>query len=86
MSQITSLFCLISETQNDLMEEIDMEQRIDYIRTNREVVKLMRQLEEYKKSTGIDMKLIELIKIRAPSNQWLCILLGYAHKGCPGKW
>jgi AhpD family alkylhydroperoxidase len=47
------------------MEEINMEQRINYMRTNREVVKLMRQLEEYKKTTGIDNKLIELIKIRA---------------------
>lgn len=42
-----------------------MEQRINYMKTNREVVKLMRQLEEYKKTTDIDSKLIELIKIRA---------------------
>ncbi|MBT2671784.1 carboxymuconolactone decarboxylase family protein [Streptomyces sp. ISL-14] len=47
------------------MEEIDMEQRINYMKTNREVVKLMVELEEYKKTTGIDSKLIELIKIRA---------------------
>jgi AhpD family alkylhydroperoxidase len=51
--------------QKDLMEEIDMEQRINYMKTNREVVKLMMELEEYKKTTGIDSKLIELIKIRA---------------------
>ncbi|WP_339200824.1 carboxymuconolactone decarboxylase family protein [Peribacillus sp. FSL P2-0133] len=42
-----------------------MEQRINYMKTNREVVKLMMELEEYKKTTGIDSKLIELIKIRA---------------------
>jgi AhpD family alkylhydroperoxidase len=47
------------------MEEIDMEQRVNYMRTNQEVVKLLFQLEEYKKTTGIDNKLIELIKIRA---------------------
>ncbi|WP_096186154.1 carboxymuconolactone decarboxylase family protein [Evansella halocellulosilytica] len=42
-----------------------MEQRINYMRTNREVFKLISQLEEYKNTTGFDMKLIELIKIRA---------------------
>ncbi|MFJ7939310.1 carboxymuconolactone decarboxylase family protein [Peribacillus sp. NPDC096622] len=42
-----------------------MEQRINYMKTNREVVKLMMGLEEYKKTTGIDSTLIELIKIRA---------------------
>ncbi|MFE5426233.1 carboxymuconolactone decarboxylase family protein [Peribacillus simplex] len=42
-----------------------MEQRINYMKTNREVVKLMMELEEYKKTTGIDSELIELIKIRA---------------------
>ncbi|MGE7593652.1 carboxymuconolactone decarboxylase family protein [Peribacillus frigoritolerans] len=42
-----------------------MEQRINYMKTNREVVKLMMGLEEYKKTTEIDSALIELIKIRA---------------------
>ncbi|MDO7487476.1 carboxymuconolactone decarboxylase family protein [Peribacillus sp. NPDC096448] len=42
-----------------------MEQRVNYMKTNREVVKLMMGLEEYKKTTGIDSTLIELIKIRA---------------------
>lgn len=42
-----------------------MEQRINYMKTNREVVKLMMGLEEYKKTTEIDGTLIELIKIRA---------------------
>lgn len=42
-----------------------MEQRINYMKTNREVVKLMMGLEEYKKTTEIDSTLIELIKIRA---------------------
>ncbi|WP_335871509.1 carboxymuconolactone decarboxylase family protein [Bacillus sp. 2205SS5-2] len=42
-----------------------MEQRINYMKTNQEVFSLMIQLEEYKKKTGIDNKLIELIKIRA---------------------
>ncbi|MEJ9232358.1 carboxymuconolactone decarboxylase family protein [Peribacillus butanolivorans] len=42
-----------------------MEQRINYMKTNREVVKLMMGLEEYKKTTGIDGELIELIKICA---------------------
>jgi AhpD family alkylhydroperoxidase len=47
------------------MEEIDMKQRINYMQTNQEIVRLMRQLEDYKKTTGFDRKLIELIKIRA---------------------
>ena len=42
-----------------------MEQRINYMKTNREVVKLMMGLEDYKKTTEIDSALIELIKIRA---------------------
>ncbi|WHY96775.1 carboxymuconolactone decarboxylase family protein [Peribacillus simplex] len=42
-----------------------MEQRINYMKTNWEVIKLMMGLEEYKKTTGIDSELIELIKIRA---------------------
>ncbi|USK74186.1 carboxymuconolactone decarboxylase family protein [Peribacillus frigoritolerans] len=42
-----------------------MERRINYMKTNREVVKLMMGLEEYKKTTEIDSTLIELIKIRA---------------------
>lgn len=42
-----------------------MEQRINYMKTNREVVKLMMGLEEYKKTTEIDSTLIELLKIRA---------------------
>ncbi|MGM7719495.1 carboxymuconolactone decarboxylase family protein [Metabacillus sp. Hm71] len=42
-----------------------MEQRINYMQTNREVFRLMRQLEDYKKTTGFDSKLIELVKIRA---------------------
>jgi AhpD family alkylhydroperoxidase len=65
MSQITPLFCLISEPLKQVMEEIDMEQRVNYMRTNKEVVKLLFQLEEYKKTTEIDNKLIQLIKIRA---------------------
>lgn len=65
MSQINPLFCLISETLKQFNGGDYMEQRINYMRTNREVVKLMSQLEEYKKTTGLDPKLIELIKIRA---------------------
>jgi AhpD family alkylhydroperoxidase len=65
MSQITPLFCLISETLKQFNGGDYMEQRINYMRTNREVIKLMSQLEEYKKTTGLDPKLIELIKIRA---------------------
>ncbi|KKI93572.1 hypothetical protein WQ54_02885 [Bacillus sp. SA1-12] len=42
-----------------------MEQRINYMQTNREVIKLMMQLESYKETTGFDTKLIELVKIRA---------------------
>lgn len=66
MSQINPLFCLISETIKQFhLEEIDMEQRINYIGTNKEVYHLMSQFEKYMKTTGIDHKLIELIKIRA---------------------
>lgn len=42
-----------------------MAQRINYMQTNPEVVRLIVQLEEYKKTTGLDNTLIELIKIRA---------------------
>lgn len=42
-----------------------MKQRFNYMQTNREVLKLMIQLEDYKKTTGFDNQLIELIKIRA---------------------
>ncbi|GAA0414362.1 MAG: carboxymuconolactone decarboxylase family protein [Bacillota bacterium] len=41
-----------------------MEQRINYQKTSPEIVKLLVQLEEYKKKTAFDLKLIELIKIR----------------------
>ncbi|MGY4691620.1 carboxymuconolactone decarboxylase family protein [Salibacterium sp. K-3] len=42
-----------------------MEPRINYAKTNPEIFKVMRQVEEYKKTTEFDKKLIELIKIRA---------------------
>ncbi|MCM3713424.1 carboxymuconolactone decarboxylase family protein [Halalkalibacter oceani] len=42
-----------------------MKQRVNYFKTNPKVLQLMLQLEEYKKTTGFDSKLIELIKIRA---------------------
>lgn len=42
-----------------------MKQRINYLQTNLEFFQLLRQLEEYKKTTGFDSKLIELVKIRA---------------------
>lgn len=47
------------------MEDLVMAQRINYMQTNPEVVRLMVQLKEYKKTTGFDNTLIELIKIRA---------------------
>ncbi len=42
-----------------------MKPRINYMEVAPELVKLIRQLEMYKKQTGFDEKLIELIKIRA---------------------
>lgn len=39
--------------------------RINYMEVAPELVKLIRQLEMYKKQTGFDEKLIELVKIRA---------------------
>ncbi|PWU70331.1 carboxymuconolactone decarboxylase family protein [Gracilibacillus dipsosauri] len=42
-----------------------MKPRINYMEEAPELVKLIRQLEMYKKQTGFDEKLIELIKIRA---------------------
>ncbi|MBD1382810.1 carboxymuconolactone decarboxylase family protein [Metabacillus arenae] len=42
-----------------------MKQRINHLRTAPEAINLILQLEEYKKTTGFDKKLIELIKIRA---------------------
>ncbi|MGG3573456.1 carboxymuconolactone decarboxylase family protein [Bacillus gobiensis] len=41
-----------------------MKQRINHIQVASEAIKLMRQLEAYKNTTGFDKKLIELIKIR----------------------
>lgn len=42
-----------------------MKQRINHMQAAPEAFKLMLQCEEYKKTTGFDEKLIELIKIRA---------------------
>ncbi|WP_054860429.1 carboxymuconolactone decarboxylase family protein [Gracilibacillus sp. JCM 18860] len=42
-----------------------MKPRINYMEEAPELVKLIRQLEMYKKQTGFDEELIELIKIRA---------------------
>lgn len=42
-----------------------MQQRINYMQVAPEVFQMMRQFEVYAKSTGLDPKLIELIKIRA---------------------
>jgi hypothetical protein len=54
-----------------------MEQRINYMKTNREVVKLMMGLEEYKKTTEIDSALIESMAVRTA---WICI------QRMPGQW
>ncbi len=62
-----------------------MEQRINYMKTNREVVKLMMGLEEYKKTTGIDSTLIELIKIRASQINGCAYCLDM-HTRMPGQW
>ncbi|SFL85892.1 alkylhydroperoxidase AhpD family core domain-containing protein [Gracilibacillus orientalis] len=42
-----------------------MEQRINYMEVAPDLVKLIGQLEMYKKQTEFDEKLIELVKIRA---------------------
>jgi len=42
-----------------------LEQRIDYYNVAPEALKIMREMEKYTKTTGIDRKLRELIKIRA---------------------
>ncbi|WP_040203416.1 carboxymuconolactone decarboxylase family protein [Neobacillus jeddahensis] len=42
-----------------------MEQRIDYYNVAPEALKIMMEMEKYSKTTGIDRKLRELIKIRA---------------------
>ncbi|MFD2656191.1 carboxymuconolactone decarboxylase family protein [Gracilibacillus thailandensis] len=42
-----------------------MEQRINYVEVAPDLIKLISQLELYKKRTGFDKKLIELVKIRA---------------------
>ncbi|KYD11269.1 carboxymuconolactone decarboxylase family protein [Heyndrickxia sporothermodurans] len=42
-----------------------MEQRINYYELAPEALKIMMEMEKYTKSTGIDRKLRELIKIRA---------------------
>lgn len=42
-----------------------MEQRIDYYKAAPEPMKIMMEMEKYTKSTAIDRKLRELIKIRA---------------------
>ena len=42
-----------------------MEQRIDYYNVAPEALKIMMEMEKYTKTTGIDRKLRELIKIRA---------------------
>ncbi|RBP96113.1 AhpD family alkylhydroperoxidase [Cytobacillus firmus] len=42
-----------------------MEQRIDYYNLAPEAMKIMMEMEKYTKTTGLDRKLRELIKIRA---------------------
>ncbi|MFB7139103.1 carboxymuconolactone decarboxylase family protein [Gottfriedia sp. NPDC056225] len=42
-----------------------MEQQINYYKLAPEAIKIMMEMEKYTKSTGIDHKLRELIKIRA---------------------
>ena len=42
-----------------------MEQRINYLEVAPEALKIMMEMENYNRSTGIDRKLRELIKIRA---------------------
>ncbi|MEH7505276.1 carboxymuconolactone decarboxylase family protein [Neobacillus drentensis] len=42
-----------------------MEQRINYLELAPEALNIMMEMEKYTKSTGIDRKLRELIKIRA---------------------
>ncbi|PAE34277.1 carboxymuconolactone decarboxylase family protein [Bacillus sp. 7884-1] len=42
-----------------------MEQRIEYYNVAAEALKIMMEMEKYTKTTGIDRKLRELIKIRA---------------------
>ncbi|SNX70435.1 AhpD family alkylhydroperoxidase [Bacillus oleivorans] len=42
-----------------------LEQRVDYYNVAPEALKIMMEMEKYTKTTGIDRKLRELIKIRA---------------------
>jgi AhpD family alkylhydroperoxidase len=42
-----------------------MEQRINYLEVAPEALNIMMEMEKYTKSTGIDRKLRELVKIRA---------------------
>ena len=42
-----------------------MKQRIDYYNTAPDALKIMMEMEKYTKTTGLDRKLRELIKIRA---------------------
>lgn len=42
-----------------------MKQRVNYVSVAPEAFKLMRNFEEYAKTTGFDPKLVELIKLRA---------------------
>ncbi|WP_066258663.1 carboxymuconolactone decarboxylase family protein [Neobacillus drentensis] len=42
-----------------------MEQRINYYEVASDALKIMMEMEKYTKSTGIDRKLRELVKIRA---------------------
>ena len=47
------------------MEVIKLAQRIDYYNVAPEALKIMMEMEKYTKTTDIDRKLRELIKIRA---------------------
>ena len=44
---------------------MEMEQRINYYEVAPEALNIMMEMEKYTKSTGIDRKLRELIKVRA---------------------
>jgi AhpD family alkylhydroperoxidase len=59
---------LVSSNTNEviyLKEVIKLEQRIDYYNAAPEALKIMMEMEKYTKTTGLDRKLRELIKIRA---------------------
>lgn len=60
-----------------------MKARIEYAKVLPKALKGMLELEKFVASSTLDHKLFELVKNQGITAEWLRLLPGHAHKGCP---